>query len=127
MLSQWQQNCYPLAMSPLVQYLVRSLKEEAIYKNSDILHRESHILRLISLAYLTDKTVTVSDLLKNTDLGSTPTIQMHIRKLVDKQLVRYGDNPDDRRLKYLLPTEKAIELFTQLCQARIDHPAGDAR
>lgn len=104
-----------------------SKRKKKIYKNSNILHRESYIPRLISLAFLTNKWLTVTTLLKNVNLGSVPTIQRYIRKLVEKKLLSYGDNQDDRRLNYPLPAQKAIELLIQLCQVRVANPEGVAR
>jgi hypothetical protein len=65
-------------MNSIAQHLLHSLKEEEIYKNSLIQHKEGYILRLITLAHLTDKTLRVTELLNNTDLGSSPTIQTYI-------------------------------------------------
>lgn len=69
-------------MDSIIQYLIKSLKEEEIYRSNSIQHKESYILRLVTLGYLTNNTLRVSDLLLNLDLGSTPTIQSYITKLV---------------------------------------------
>ena len=107
-------------MNTLVQYLIYSLKEEAIYKNNRIQHKESYILRLITLAYLTNKTLRVSDLLSNKDLGSGPTIQNYITQLVLKQFIVRKINEEDKRIQFLIPTENAIKLFTELSKALYD-------
>ena len=85
-------------MDSIVQYLIYSLKEEEIYKNNRIQHKESYILRLITLAYLTGKTLRVSDLLLNKDLGSGPTIQAYITHLVLKQFVVRKVSEEDKRV-----------------------------
>ena len=101
-------------MDSIIQYLIYSLKEEEIYKNNRIQHKESYILRLITLAYLTNKTLRVSDLLSNADLGSGPTIQSYITKLVLKEFITRKISEEDKRVQYLIPTENAINLFKEL-------------
>lgn len=61
-------------MDSIIAYLIKSLKEEEIYQSNRIQHKESYILRLVTLGYLTNKTLRLSDLLMNQDLGSGPTI-----------------------------------------------------
>lgn len=107
-------------MDSIVQYLIHSLKEEEIYKNNRIQHKESYILRLITLAYLTDKTMRISDLLSNKDLGSGPTIQTYITHLVLKQFVVRKVNEEDKRVQFLIPTDNAINLFKELSKVMYD-------
>jgi len=107
-------------MDSIVQYLIYSLKEEEIYKNNRIQHKESYILRLITLAYLTDKTLRVSDLLVNKDLGSGPTIQTYITQLVLKQFVIRKVSEEDKRVQFLIPTDNAINLFRELSKVMYD-------
>ena len=101
-------------MDSIVQYLIYSLKEEEIYKNNRIQHKESYILRLVTLAYLTNKTLRVSDLLSIADLGSGPTIQSYITKLVLKEFITRKISEEDKRVQYLIPTKNAINLFKEL-------------
>jgi DNA-binding MarR family transcriptional regulator len=105
---------------PIIQYLQRSLKEEEIYKNNRIQHKESYILRLITLAHLTDKTLHVSDLLSNHDLGSNPTIQSYITKLVLKGFIVRKISDEDKRVQFLIPSDNAISLFDQLSKTLYD-------
>lgn len=107
-------------MNAIILYLIHSLKEEEIYKNNRIQHKESYILRLITLAYLTDKALRVTELLDNQDLGSRPTIQTYITHLVQKQFVVRKVNDEDRRVQFLIPTESAINLFRELSNALLD-------
>ena len=101
-------------MDSIVQYLIHSLEEESIYKSNRIQHKESYLLKLITLAYLTDKTLRVSDVLSNQDIGSWPTVQSYITKLVLKGFVIRKVSGDDKRVVYLLPSDSAINLFTEL-------------
>jgi len=107
-------------MDSIVQYLIYSLKEEEIYKNNRIQHKESYILRLITLAYLTDKTMRVSDLLADKDLGSGPTIQTYITHLVLKEFVKRKISEEDKQVQFLIPTDNAINLFKELSQVMYD-------
>lgn len=107
-------------MDSIVQYLIHSLKEEEIYKNNRIQHKESYILRLITLAYLTHKTLRVSDVLANKDLGSGPTIQTYIARLILKQFVIRNINEEDKRVQLLIPTENALNLFRELSKVLYD-------
>jgi DNA-binding MarR family transcriptional regulator len=107
-------------MDFIVQYLIYSLKEEEINKNNLILEKESYILRLIFLAHLTDKTMRVSDLLANKDLGSGPTIQTYITHLVLKEFVKRKISEEDKRVQFLIPTDNAINLFRELSKTLYD-------
>lgn len=107
-------------MKPIIQYLLHSLKEEEIYKNSRIQHKESYILRLITLAHLTAKTLRVSELLSNADLGSSPTIQAYLAKLVLKGFVIRKVSEEDKRVQFLIPSDNAVNLFDQLSKALYD-------
>ena len=107
-------------MDSIVQYLISSLKEEEIYQNNRIQHKESYILRLVTLAYLTNKTLRVSDLLSNANLGSGPTIQSYITKLVLKEFITKRLSEEDKRIQYLIPTENAINLFKELSKTAYD-------
>lgn len=104
-------------MDTLITYLLRSLKEEEIYKSNQIQHLESYILRLITLAHLTHSDLTVTDLLQNKDLGSAPTIHRYIRQLLNKGLATHVQKNTDSRIKYVIPSEKAILLFTELSRS----------
>ena len=107
-------------MDSIIQYLINSLKEEEIYQSNRIQHKESYILRLITLAYLTNKTLRVSDILQNQDLGSGPTIQSYITKLVLKEFVNRKPSDEDKRIVYLIPTDNAINLFKELSKTVYD-------
>jgi len=107
-------------MDSIIQYLIYSLKEEEIYQSKRIQHKESYILRLITLAHLTNKSLRVSDLLSNADLGSGPTIQSYITKLVRKEFITRKVSEEDRRIQYLIPTDNAISLFRELSKTVYD-------
>lgn len=107
-------------MDTIIQYLIRSLREEEIYKNNRIQHKESYILRLITLAYLTHKTMRLSDLLINTDLGSQPSIQSYLSKLIRKDFVMRKVSEADKRVQHLIPSENAIHLFQELSKIAYD-------
>jgi DNA-binding MarR family transcriptional regulator len=107
-------------MDSIVEYLIYSLKEEEIYKNNRIQHKESYILRLITLAFLTHKTLRVSDLLANRDLGSGPTIQTYITHLALKEFILRKISDEDKRVQFLIPTERAINLFRELSKVLYD-------
>ena len=107
-------------MDSIIQYLIYSLKEEEIYQSNRIQHKESYILRLVTLAYLTNKTLRVSDLLSNADLGSGPTIQSYITKLVLKEFIIRKVSEEDKRIQFLIPTENAMNLFRELSKTVYD-------
>jgi hypothetical protein len=111
---------YCAMVDSIVQDLIASLTEEEIYKNNRIQHKESYILRLITLAYMTNKTLNVSDLQSNKDLGSQPSIQSYITKLVSKEFVYKKVNELDKRVVYLIPTDNAINLFEHLSKTLYD-------
>ena len=96
------------------------MKEEEIYKSNHIWHKESYILRLITLDFLTNNILRVSYLLSNQDLGSNPTIQSYINKLVLKDFVVLNNSEQDKRVQFLILTQNAINLFEELSKALYD-------
>ena len=109
-----------------IKYLLQSLKEEDVYMINFIQHKESYILRLITLAHLSGKTLRVTDLLSNHDLGTTPTIQSYIRKLVLKEFIARKISDEDKRVQFLIPLDKAIILFEQLSVTHYDEKIANA-
>ena len=101
-------------MDSIIAYLINSLKEEEIYQSKRIQHKESYILRLVTLSYLTNKTLRVSDLLTNQDLGSGPTIQSYITKLVLKEMITRKISEEDKRVQSLISIDRAMNLFREL-------------
>ena len=101
-------------MTPIISYLVRSIHEEHLYQSKDIHHREGYLLRVITLAHLTQQQVRSSEFTRDRSLGSAPTIASALRRLVEKGLIRRKTDPTDRRNQWLIPTKHAIALFEEL-------------
>lgn len=75
-------------MDSIVQYLIYSLKKRRNLQDNRFQHKESYILRLITLVYLTDKTLIASDLIRNRNSRSQLSIQIYIAKLVLKEFAK---------------------------------------
>jgi DNA-binding MarR family transcriptional regulator len=101
-------------MDQLIQYLRKYLFEQDSYRNSAIGNKESYIVCHITLAHLLNKTLRVSDLFSKQDLGTGPTIQSYITKLVSKEFVVRKSSEEDKRIQYLIPTDNAINLLREL-------------
>jgi len=109
-----------------IKYLLQSLKEDDVYMKSLIQHKEGYILRLITLAHLSEKTLRVTDLLSNHNLGTTPTIQSYIKKLVLKGFIFRKIGNEDKRVQFLIPLDKAIILFDELSNTHHDEKITNA-
>ena len=68
----------------------------------------------VAEAYNAGKPLIVSDLAKNTDYGTAPTVYGRLKKLLDSGLIQNRQSPEDGRAIQLLPTPKAQKQLKEL-------------
>lgn len=71
----------------------------------------------IMLAWAKDMPLTVRDAMGMEHLGSPATLHKRLVQLREMQLVDAISKDNDRRTKYLIPTEKGLEYVSKLGQA----------
>ena len=72
---------------------------------------ENALLEAISLRWFENKPMTVREAIGISQLGSPATLHKRITRLRNRDLVQTFNQPDDKRAKYLIPTDKSIAMF----------------
>ena len=87
---------------------------DAIAADNDLPIKEGLILREIVAAYINKEIFTVNQVLALNNIGSMATNHMMLKKLLQKKLVISSPNLTDKRIKHLLPSPIALNLFSRL-------------
>ena len=72
---------------------------------------ENALLEAIALRWFENKPMTVREAIGISQLGSPATLHKRITRLRNRDLVQAFNQPDDKRAKYLIPTDKSIAMF----------------
>ena len=72
---------------------------------------ENALLEAIALRWFENKPMTVREAIGISQLGSPATLHKRITRLRNRDLVQTFNQPDDKRAKYLIPTDKSIAVF----------------
>jgi DNA-binding MarR family transcriptional regulator len=72
---------------------------------------ENALLEAIALRWYEQKPMTVREAIALSELGSPATLHKRITRLRDRDLVKTFSQADDKRAKYLVPTEKSLTMF----------------
>ena len=73
---------------------------------------ENALLEAIAVHWFEDKPMTVREALGLAHLGSPATLHKRIARLRAKGLVQTFNQADDKRAKYLTPTDKTLAMFS---------------
>ena len=72
---------------------------------------ENALLEAIALRWFENKPMTVREAIGISQLGSPATLHKRITRLRNRDLVQTFNQPDDKRAKYLIPTDNSIAMF----------------
>jgi hypothetical protein len=72
---------------------------------------EKALLEEIVLRWYESRVMSVREAIGLTHLGSPATLHKRITRLRQKDLLKTFNQPDDKRAKYLIPTDKTMSLF----------------
>jgi hypothetical protein len=72
---------------------------------------ENALLEAIALRWYEQKPMTVREAIALSELGSPATLHKRITRLRDRDLVKTFSQADDKRAKFLIPTEKSLAMF----------------
>ena len=72
---------------------------------------EKALLEEIVLRWYENRVMTVREAIGLTHLGSPATLHKRIMRLRQKDLLKTFNQPDDKRAKYLIPTDKTMAMF----------------
>jgi DNA-binding MarR family transcriptional regulator len=71
-------------------------------------------LRMIAKAHLQETPIRTIDLMQMAEIGSPATIHKIIQYLIDQDMVAIQSDRHDGRVKYLIPTPRALKIFREL-------------
>ena len=72
---------------------------------------EKALLEEIALSWFENRVMTVREAIGLSHLGSPATLHKRITRLRQKDLLMTFNQPEDKRAKYLIPTDKTIAMF----------------
>jgi DNA-binding MarR family transcriptional regulator len=78
---------------------------------------ESALLEAVVLRWHEGQAMTVREAINLADLGSPATLHKRITRLRNKDMLDTYSEPGDRRAKFLIPSQKALEYFDRLGQS----------
>lgn len=117
--------------SPLANAYLRFLQlaraVEALPGTTTLDANESALLEAVVLRWHEEQPMTVREAINIAALGSPATLHKRITRLREKNLLTTYSQPGDRRAKFLIPTQEALDYFHHLGQsmqqAHISHAA----
>ena len=89
--------------------LARSIQQLPDGPNLDA--HEKALLEEIALSWFEDRVMTVREAIGLNHLGSPATLHKRITRLRQKNLLKTFSQPEDKRAKYLIPTDQTIAMF----------------
>ena len=72
---------------------------------------EKALLEEIALSWFENRVMTVREAIGLSHLGSPATLHKRITRLRQKDLLKTFNQPEDKRAKYLIPTDQTITMF----------------
>ena len=72
---------------------------------------EKALLEEVALRWFDNRAMTVREAIGLAQLGSPATLHKRITRLRQKDMLMTFNQPEDKRAKYLIPTEKTIAMF----------------
>ena len=109
-------NQSPLA-SAYFRFLQLARAVEALPDGAPMDANESALLEAVVLRWHEGQAMTVREAINLVDLGSPATLHKRITRLRNKDMLSTYSEPGDRRAKFLIPTQKALEYFDRLGQS----------
>ena len=89
--------------------LARSVQQLPDGPNLDA--NEKALLEEIALSSFEDRVMTMREAIGLNHLGSPATLHKRITRLRQKNLLKTFSQPEDKRAKYLIPTDQTIAMF----------------
>lgn len=97
-----------------LKYLKFADAHQKIRSQYNVQSKECQILRAISNEYLRGTPLKVRNLLDMSNIASPATLHKTMKILIDKELLKVNEDKVDGRIKYLVPTARAIKIFTEI-------------
>jgi hypothetical protein len=89
--------------------LARSVQQ--LHDGPQLDANEKALLEEIALSWFENRVMTVREAIGLAHLGSPATLHKRITRLRQKDLLKTFNQPEDKRAKYLSPTDQTIAMF----------------
>ncbi len=106
----------PLA-SAYFRFLQLARAVEALPDGTPMDANESALLEAVVLRWHEGQAMTVREAINLAELGSPATLHKRITRLRNKDMLATYSDPGDRRAKFLIPTQQALDYFDRLGQS----------
>ena len=103
--------------SAYLRFLQLARAVEALPDGAPMEPNESALLEAVVLRWHQGQTMTVREAINLADLGSPATLHKRITRLRAKDMLATYSEPGDRRAKFLVPTQQALDYFHRLGQS----------
>jgi DNA-binding MarR family transcriptional regulator len=117
-----------ITRSPLAEAYFRFLQlAKALQSDASAVALDANeraLLEAVALCWFEDRPMTVREAIALESLGSPATLHKRITRLRQKDMLVAYNQEGDRRAKYLVPSEKTLQLFADLGahMGRANHP-----
>lgn len=109
-------NRSPLA-SAYFRFLQLARAVEALPDGAPMDANETALLEAVVLRWHEGQAMTVREAINLADLGSPATLHKRITRLRNKEMLTTYSESGDRRAKFLIPTQQALDYFDRLGQS----------
>lgn len=106
-----------LLASAYFRFLQLARAVEALPDGTPMDANESAILEAVVLRWHEGQPMTVREAINLAALGSPATLHKRITRLRNKDMLATYSEPGDRRAKFLVPTQQALDYFHHLGQS----------
>ena len=103
--------------SAYLRFLQLAKVIQALPDGQEMDANESALLQSVVLRWYENQPMTVREAIALADLGSPATLHKRITRLRHKGMLATFSEAGDRRAKFLIPTEQALQYFDRLGQS----------
>jgi hypothetical protein len=104
-------QCKSASANAYMRFLQLAKSVQALPDGPNLDANEKALLEEIALSWFENRVMTVREAIGLTHLGSPATLHKRITRLRQKDLLKTFNQPEDKRAKYLIPTDQKIKPF----------------
>ena len=104
-------QCKSASANAYMRFLQLAKSVQALPDGPNLDANEKALLEEIALSWFENRVMTVREAIGLTHLGSPATLHKRITRLRQKDLLKTFNQPEDKRAKYLIPTDQTIAMF----------------
>jgi len=104
-------QCKSASASAYMRFLQLAKSVQQLPDAPQLDANEKALLEEIALRWFENRVMTVREAIGLSQLGSPATLHKRITRLRQKDLLKTFNQPEDKRAKYLIPTDKTIAMF----------------